>query len=71
MSDARASLEELENKGEFIRRHKGPDEADIAAMLGTLGLSSLEELIEKTVPTPIISSRPLGIGGFQCRRELA
>ncbi|MBT3351412.1 MAG: aminomethyl-transferring glycine dehydrogenase [Nitrospinaceae bacterium] len=70
MSDARASLEELENKGEFIRRHNGPDEADIAAMLGALDFSSLEELIEKTVPAPIISSHPLGIGESRTEQEV-
>ena len=47
MPEARASLEELENREEFVRRHNGPGEADIAAMLGALGLASLDELIER------------------------
>ena len=62
MPEARASLEELENREEFVRRHNGPGEADIAAMLGALGLASLDELIERTVPASIVSDTPLAIG---------
>jgi glycine dehydrogenase len=38
---------------EFQRRHIGPNPADTAAMLSTIGVSSLEELISKTVPASI------------------
>ncbi len=37
----------------FLARHLGPGEADIKAMLGQLGLKSLEELVERTVPSGI------------------
>ncbi len=37
----------------FAPRHIGPDDADIAAMLGELGLSSLDELIDRAVPPSI------------------
>ena len=37
----------------FASRHIGPSEAEITAMLQTLGLSSLDELVAKTVPAAI------------------
>ena len=38
---------------DFPARHIGPDEADEAAMLRTLGVSTLEELAAETVPADI------------------
>jgi glycine dehydrogenase len=38
---------------EFAPRHIGPDDADVAAMLGEIGLASLDELVERTVPPSI------------------
>ena len=38
---------------EFIGRHIGPDSKETAAMLKTIGMSSVEELISKTVPASI------------------
>jgi glycine dehydrogenase len=38
---------------EFQRRHIGPDEQETAQMLKAVGVSSLEELIDKTVPDGI------------------
>jgi glycine dehydrogenase len=37
----------------FTHRHVGPSEADIADMLETLGVSSLNELVDQTVPASI------------------
>jgi glycine cleavage system P protein (glycine dehydrogenase) len=37
----------------FVGRHIGPDEAEIAEMLGTLGLPSLEALVDETIPAGI------------------
>ncbi len=61
MSEPRRSLEELKMRGDFVRRHVGPGEAQIAEMLDLLGLSSLDELIDKTVPAAIRSERPLDL----------
>jgi glycine dehydrogenase len=47
------SLAALQDTGEFIRRHIGPDAQQIQAMLQTLGVGSIAELIEKTVPGAI------------------
>ena len=52
-------LNELEDKGEFARRHIGPSEAEIAAMLKVVGASSLEELSARTVPEAIRSHAAL------------
>ncbi|MBI4251967.1 MAG: glycine dehydrogenase (aminomethyl-transferring), partial [Candidatus Tectomicrobia bacterium] len=53
------SLRELEHRGEFIRRHIGPGEEDVRAMLGTLGLASLDELTRKAIPASILSKASL------------
>ena len=45
----------------FARRHIGPSDADVVAMLGTLGLTSLEDLIRETVPEAIRMSGPLDL----------
>jgi glycine dehydrogenase len=54
----------------FVHRHIGPDDAEIATMLGTLGLASLEELTGKTVPEAIRLKRPLHIGPQRGEAEL-
>ncbi|MCU0541395.1 MAG: aminomethyl-transferring glycine dehydrogenase [Oscillatoriaceae cyanobacterium Prado104] len=43
----------------FARRHIGPTSGDIQQMLDVLGVSSLDELIDKTVPAAIRISQPL------------
>ncbi|AWF80124.1 glycine dehydrogenase (aminomethyl-transferring) [Microbulbifer sp. A4B17] len=47
------SLQQLEQHDAFIHRHIGPDAKQVEAMLETLGVASLKELIEKTVPEAI------------------
>ncbi|MGD8384811.1 MAG: glycine dehydrogenase (aminomethyl-transferring), partial [Lysobacterales bacterium] len=51
----------LEDHGEFIRRHIGPDDADIEHMLSVLGLDSLDALVEETVPASIRLREPLDL----------
>jgi len=43
----------------FAPRHLGPREADVAAMLATLGVDSLEQLADEAVPPSIRVQRPL------------
>ena len=50
---------ELSHTDQFVDRHIGLTEEDIRDMLDTLGLSSLDDLVEKTVPDSIRSSAPL------------
>lgn len=48
-----ASLNQLAFHDEFIGRHLGPDAQQTVEMLQTLGLKSIKELIDKTVPEGI------------------
>ncbi|MBN8646095.1 MAG: glycine dehydrogenase (aminomethyl-transferring), partial [Planctomycetes bacterium] len=45
----------------FAHRHIGPSPADIDAMLGAIGCSSLVQLMDETVPSAIRLRRPLKI----------
>ena len=56
-----SQLTELEDHGSFIRRHIGPDDDDIRLMLDTLGIDSLEALIESTLPPSIQTTEPLDL----------
>ena len=51
----------LTNAVKFESRHNGPTEAEIAEMLEKIGASSLEELINQTVPESIQLERPLDL----------
>ncbi|WP_207496522.1 aminomethyl-transferring glycine dehydrogenase [Aridibaculum aurantiacum] len=48
---------------EFQERHIGPNEQDTQQMLQTIGASSLEELINRTVPEAIRLPDPLDVAG--------
>jgi len=56
-----STLSKLESHGEFVARHIGPREADIATMLQALGLESLDELIRTTLPESIQDTEPLDL----------
>lgn len=45
----------------FIRRHNGPREEEIAEMLKIIGVDSLKTLIDQTVPTGIRLPKPLNL----------
>jgi glycine dehydrogenase len=45
----------------FVGRHIGPGEADTKAMLDAIGVSSLDELIDQTVPPAIRLKRPMRV----------
>ncbi len=51
----------LEDHGEFIMRHIGPRDKDVEVMLQEVGASSLDELIESTLPPSIQISEPLDL----------
>jgi glycine dehydrogenase len=48
---------------EFAGRHIGPDERETSGMLKTIGVGSLDELIDRTIPASIRSGKPLNIPG--------
>jgi glycine dehydrogenase len=43
----------------FVNRHNGPRKSDLPQMLETIGVNSLDELIEKTIPSAIMLEKPL------------
>ena len=55
-------LAELSPATDFIHRHIGPSDADIAAMLEVVGAGSLTELIDIGVPDTIRTETGLGLG---------
>ena len=63
-----------QQQNEFIPRHIGPDAQETKEMLKAIGVASLDELIDKTVPASIRADFPLKTGGpvseFQYLKEL-
>jgi glycine dehydrogenase len=58
----RAPLDELERRDEFSQRHIGPSPDERVKMLAELGLASLDELLDQTVPAAIrLGPQPLGL----------
>ncbi|HSF84479.1 MAG TPA: aminomethyl-transferring glycine dehydrogenase [Acidimicrobiia bacterium] len=56
-------LADLMQTEDFVRRHIGPDDAEIARMLEVVGVDSLEELLTAAVPDGIRLSEPLAMHG--------
>ncbi|MBI4784260.1 MAG: aminomethyl-transferring glycine dehydrogenase [Oscillatoriophycideae cyanobacterium NC_groundwater_1537_Pr4_S-0.65um_50_18] len=54
----------------FERRHIGPGAAEIQQMLAVLGLASLDDLIEKTIPAGIRQQQPLKLAAGKSEHEL-
>jgi len=48
-------------KNEFTKRHNGPGTEDVAKMLQTIGVKSMDELIDKTLPQTIRFKNPLDL----------
>ena len=53
----------------FAMRHNGPQEADVKKMLKTIGVKSIDELIDKTIPKQIRLKKdldlPLGMNEYE------
>ncbi|MDH3744078.1 MAG: glycine dehydrogenase, partial [Acidobacteriota bacterium] len=54
----------------FVERHIGPTTADTESMLGTLGLDSLDTLVEAVVPRGIRTRQPLLLSEPEGERRL-
>ena len=63
-----------QQKNEFAQRHIGPNAQETTQMLEAIGMTSMEELISKTVPAAIRATEPLKTDGpvseFQYLTEL-
>ncbi|MGZ3864035.1 MAG: aminomethyl-transferring glycine dehydrogenase [Bacteroidia bacterium] len=46
----------------FVNRHNGPRENEVKEMLAKIGVSSVDELIDQTVPEKIRLKKPLKVG---------
>jgi glycine dehydrogenase len=55
--------------GAFSKRHIGPNEAEKKAMLAKIGVSSVSELIDKTIPAHIRLGRELNIDAALTEQE--
>ncbi|HEY5804608.1 MAG TPA: aminomethyl-transferring glycine dehydrogenase, partial [Lysobacter sp.] len=55
------SLFDLEHHGAFLERHIGPNDAEIAQMLGVVGFDSLDAMTDAIVPANIKSPSPLAL----------
>ena len=55
----------------FARRHVGINENDLAAMLETIGVRTLDELIDKTIPSDIRLKEKLNFPPAMTEREFA
>ena len=58
-------------KDRFDVRHLGPRESDHAAMLQTVGVDSIEEIVTKTVPSQILLQKALDLGKYSPVRAKA
>ena len=58
-----------ESYDSFARRHIGPNEADIAAMLQEVGYENIDALIDATVPKNIRLDRPLNLPAAKSEHE--
>src|ERR1700676_5243887 len=59
--DVMAELAELEEGDGFVRRHIGPSEAELAAMLHVIGAATLDDVADKTIPAAIRSNTVLDL----------
>ena len=62
LAQRQPSLRDLEQHDAFVQRHIGPNDAEIATMLATVGHDSLEALTAAIVPASIRSSTALALG---------
>ncbi|MEY4641327.1 MAG: hypothetical protein RLZZ227_1321 [Pseudomonadota bacterium] len=60
-AESMADLKSLQHCDAFVRRHIGPDDVQVAAMLAELGHQSLDELIAATVPAAIALNKSLAL----------
>jgi glycine dehydrogenase len=54
----------------FVQRHIGPRDEELATMLRTIGLDSLEALVRETVPDSIRRLEPLTVGPGQSESQV-
>ena len=63
-------LAQLNDNVDFISRHNGPDLVQQQHMLKALGLDSVEQMIDKTVPDNIRLLQPMALAKPQSEVEM-
>ncbi|WP_416305642.1 aminomethyl-transferring glycine dehydrogenase [Neptunicella sp. SCSIO 80796] len=66
---SQTTLTQLEQQQDFVRRHIGPGASETSQMLETVGATSLDDLIQQTVPASIRLPQPLAIGASQTEAD--
>ena len=61
---------EIDSEGQFTHRHIGPRPHDIEQMLASMGLGSLDELIDQTIPESIRLKTDLNLPDASTESEL-
>lgn len=59
------------NTNKFVNRHIGISKEDIPSMLETIGVKSIDELIDQTIPSDIRLKEPLDLPEAMTEREFA
>jgi glycine dehydrogenase len=59
----------IDYQEKFQARHIAPNEADTAKMLKTVGVNSLDELIDQTIPAQIRLQKPLNLPAAKSEYE--
>ena len=62
-------LDALEMRDDFASRHIGPTPQDVDAMLEVVGVPTLEDLLDRTVPASIRHDEPLALDPALTERE--
>ncbi|MCZ6863660.1 MAG: aminomethyl-transferring glycine dehydrogenase [Alphaproteobacteria bacterium] len=70
MTGKRRSLEELENRADFVRRHIGPGSGEVEAMLQSIGFATLDKLIDAAVPSAIRHKGGLNLPGSRSEADV-
>ncbi|NRA85006.1 MAG: aminomethyl-transferring glycine dehydrogenase, partial [Gammaproteobacteria bacterium] len=63
-------LTQLSDDLDFIGRHNGPNKAQQQQMLSAIGLDSVEQLIDRTVPTNIRLEQPMPLAAPQSEVDM-
>ncbi len=70
MVGTETTLEQLEQRDDFVGRHISPRESDLRAMLDAVGVGSLDELIRKAVPESIRDDTSLDLPASRTEAEV-
>ena len=65
------TLDRLFDRGEFRRRHIGPNAEELREMLATIGVAGVGELLDRTVPHSIRQREALALDGPRTETEVA